>query len=658
MNSNFFHLFRLIDIFGIPPLFTIRGHQTFQTTIGSVLTLICSLIMIIYVSIFLNQMFAHKKPTILTTVYNDEVPNSINLTNENFYFAFGLQDKEYTNYIDESIYNVSAVQTKVIARNNQTYYYSYPIQIIKCSQFKFKIIPEYFTNLPLNNLYCLNESSYELEGEFKRDFFTYLKLNFSKCNNSTKNNFTCKSNEELNYILTGGFLGIFMIDYTIVPRNYKSPFHPYGKNLYSSFSINFFNDIFLFLKSIEIITDSGYFFEKKNKIKSSVYDYIFPNIDHRISNDFLSLTIRLSSKREVYERSYIKLQTIFSNVGGMLKMILIFGEYSIYFIRIVLYKNYILEFFNMDESEIRLKKVREQLSHMRKYLSSQSKIIVHNSSGVSINNNSFNHINNSYANININNMNNVNKNYNMNKSIISNNNINEDENNNRKINDCEKKERILSHKYLLSPCLTPNCKINNSQRKSFNDFCENISPSTQGKFLQTLNSISKEQKSFFENKRKTMIERKNSVFNEETNFPLRKNSTIKNINSIKKIKQLREISLPKTKVRIIKIPSFWSDFLCKKNTFDTIKQVQNNFKEIQFLLDIVHYLKSENTLNIIMKYFFDEEQRKVLAYTYSFDIDFEFEKKGYEYMIKHKKNAIDNENINTTGIKFNNYLNN
>ena len=437
-----------------------------------------------------------------------------------------------------------------------------------------------------------------------------------------------------------------MIDYTIVPRNYKSPFHPYGKNLYSSFSINFFNDIFLYLKSIEILTDSGYFFEKKKKIKFSVYDYIFPNIDHRISNDFLSLTIRLSSKREVYERSYIKLQTIFSNVGGMLKMILIFGEYSIYFIRIVLYKNYILEFFNMDESEIRLKKVRQQLSNMRKYLSSQSKIIVHNSSGVSINNNSFNHINNSYANINTNNMNNVNKNYNINKSIISNNNNNEDENNNRKINDFEKKEKIMSNKYLLSPCLTPNCKINNSQRKNFNDFYENISPSTQGKFLQTLNSISKEQKSFFENKRKTMIERKNSVFNEETNFPLRKNSTIKNINSIKKIKQLREISLPKTKVRIIKIPSFWSDFLCKKNTFDTIKQVQNNFKEIQFLLDIVHYLKSENTLNIIMKYFFSEEQRKVLSYTYSFEADFELEKKGYEYMIKHNKNINENESEN------------
>ncbi len=644
MTGKFFHFFRFIDIFGIPPLFTIRGHQTFQTTIGSTLTLICSLTMIVYISIFINQMTEHKNPSILTTIYNDEIPKSIYLTNKNFSFAFGLQNQEYTNFIDESIYNVNAVQTKVILRNNNTYFTSYPIQIIRCSQHQFELIPQYYTNLPLNDLYCLNGSVYELDGEFKREFFTYIKLNFTKCYNSTENNFTCKSNEELNNILSGGFLGIFMTDYNIVPSKYKYPYNTYGKNLYTTFSVNFFNDVFLYLKSIEIITDSGYFFENKNKLKFSVYDYIYSNLDHRHSNNFLSLTIRLSPKREVYERSYIKLQTIFSNVGGMLKMILIFGEYSIYFIRIVLYKNYILEFFNMDESEIRLKKVREQLSHMRKYLSSQSKIIVHNSSGVSINNNSFNHINNSYANININNMNNVNKNYNMNKSIISNNNINEDENNNRKINDCEKKERILSHKYLLSPCLTPNCKINNSQRKSFNDFCENVSPSTQGKFLQTLNSISKEQKSFFENKRKTMVERENSVFNEETNFPLRKNSTIKNVNSIKKIKQLREISLPKTKVRIIKIPSFWSDFLCKKNTFDTIKQVQNNFKEIQFLLDIVHYLKSENTLNIIMKYFFDEEQRKVLAYTYSFDIDFEFEKKGYEYMIKHKKNIIETLN--------------
>ena len=107
---------------------------------------------------------------------------------------------------------------------------------------------------------------------------------------------------------------------------------------------------------------------------------------------------------------------------------------------------------------------------------------------------------------------------------------------------------------------------------------------------------------------------------------------------------LKSISIPKTKVRIIKIPSFWNDFLCKQKTCRTIKKVNNNFKEIQFLLDIVHYLKSENTLNIIIKFFFSEEQRKALSYTYTFETDFELEKIGYEYMIKHKKNIIETLN--------------
>ena len=690
MTGKFFHFFRFIDIFGIPPLFTIRGHQTFQTTIGSTLTLICSLTMIVYISIFINQMTEHKNPSILTTIYNDEIPKSIYLTNKNFSFAFGLQNQEYTNFIDESIYNVNAVQTKVILRNNNTYFSSYPIQIIKCSQHQFELIPQYYTNLPLNDLYCLNGSVYELDGEFKREFFTYIKLNFSKCYNSTENNFTCKSNEELNNILSGGFLGIFMTDYNIVPSKYKYPYNSYGKNLYTTFSVNFFNDVFLYLKSIEIITDSGYFFENKNKLKFSAYDYIYSNLDHRHSNNFLSLTIRLSPKREVYERSYIKLQTIFSNFGGMLKMTLIFGEYSIYFIRMVLYKNYILEFFNMDESEIRLKKVREKYTNIRKHLSTQSKINFLNSSGFSIYNNSFNNDNKNNHNNNPNNSYSLNNNYINSNNIKSNNNdnnnINSNNNNvrfsnktinktrnitpdnkslNRKINTfILKKENLkfkkLDSKNLLSPSYTSPHYLYNSPRKSWNNLFENA----QGKYFlrQTTNAINDQYNDIM--RRKSFYEAGHNIFNglAEPNKELtriQKQSTINVIGSNNKLRQLREISLPKTKVRIIKIPSFWSDFLCKKNTFQTIKQVHDNFKEIQFLLDIVHYLKSENTLNIILKYFFDEEQRKVLSYTYSFEADFELEKKGYEYMIKHRKNIIENDNnVNTTGVKNNNNIDN
>ena len=613
-------------MFGIPPLFTIRGHQTFQTSIGSILTILCFLIMIIYVSYFFKQMIYHTNPSILSSIYNDEIPKFINLTKKNFSFAFGLQNKEYTNYIDESVYIVKGVQTKVYLRKNgSSEIYQTPIKIIKCNEYNFNIIPEYFEKLPLNDLYCLNDEFYEIEGEYKREIYSYIKLNFSKCENSTENNFYCKPLEVIDEYLYGGFIGIFMIDYSLVPRDYNNPFISYGKNLYNSFSGKFFVDLFLYLKNIEIVTDEGYFFNKKKKLIFGAYDYLHTNIDHRISDHFLSLTIRVSSKREIHERSYIKIQSIFSNIGGMLKILLLFGEYSIYFIKMTLYKNYILEFFNLDESEIRLKEVREKYSSIRKHLSTQSKINILTLSNLS-NNNSFvlnnNNINNS--------KNNNNNNIHNSNIIVPNNMLNQSQcKYNSLIHQSKMQLQINNKNSPLSPSKN-SLKINNifyTPRKSVNQ----------------VNNFFLRPPTVFENneiKRSTKTSQFN-IINNETREIKKKNSLFVNNTSIK---MLQSISIPKTKVRIIKIPSFWKDFLCKKKTCVTIKKVNNNYKEIQFLLDIVHYLKSENTLNIIIKYFFSEEQRKALSYTYTFETDFELEKIGYEYMIKHKKNLIENPN--------------
>ena len=128
-----------------------------------------------------------------------------------------------------------------------------------------------------------------------------------------------------------------------------------------------------------------------------------------------------------------------------------------------------------------------------------------------------------------------------------------------------------------------------------------------------------------------------SKFNKQNTFNINKKIT-KNYKN--------PISLPKIQLRVIKVPGFFSDFVCKKNTFKTIKQVHENYKEIQFLLDIVHYLKSQNELNIIGKHLFSSEQRKALSYTYTFEADFGLERKGYDYMIKHKKNKFDEKEYN------------
>jgi hypothetical protein len=141
------------------------------------------------------------------------------------------------------------------------------------------------------------------------------------------------------------------------------------------------------------------------------------------------------------------------------------------------------------------------------------------------------------------------------------------------------------------------------------------------------------------------------------NISIKNNSIVSNENESKKSNIIhpnilrknslfkKNMNISRLQLRVIKVPGFFSDFVCKKNTIKTIKQVHENYKEIQFLLDIVHYLKSQNELNIIEKYLFTEDQRKILSYTYTFNADFGLERKGYEYMIKHEKNQIDEQNL-------------
>ena len=642
-----------IDIFGVSPLFTIRGRPTFQTKIGSMLTIFCIVLIMLYLLFFLREMIYHKNPNLQSTIYYDEIPPDIYLTKNNFSFAFSLQNKEYISYIDESIYNVNAIQKKMIFNINGTYQIeNYPLTIIKCNEYNFNIIPELFKKLPLNNLYCLN-SDFILKGDFMKDYWHYIQINFTKCENETYNN-KCKSEEEINELLNGGYLGIFFPDYSFEPNKYNKPYKTYVKNIYKSFSIKYYEDIFLYLKLVEIITDSGYFFEKKKTENFSTYDFLQNEIDYRSSKSFLSLNIRDSSKREIHHRSYVKIQTIFSNVGGMLKIVLLIGEYSVYFIRMLLYKNYILEFFNLDESEIRLKKIRKKykLSGAGKY---NIENIFHNLS----NNTSFNNLpyfplikkstenkNHSCKNIKIG----IQEDKSFNKKSF-----NEDSIIN-KLSPGNINKKYISNKLVHNNNYFLKGGVLNKEEKKKRKITKSLIYRGSSLVMKNINNK--------ENQIKSMLLKDKELEEKRINFNYHKprnkistntilfNNDKNNDNSILNKQRTKKINLliPKIQLRIIKVPSFCSDFICKKDTFNTIKEVHENYKEIQFLLDIVHYLKSQNELNIIGKYLFTEEQRKALSYTYTFETDFGLERKGYEYMIKHKKNKFDEkENFENSG---------
>ena len=120
MIKSIYHLLKQLDIFGITPLFTIRGASKFQTYPGSFLTIICISLIFLYILFYLTEMINHKKPYLHSSMYYEEQIPEIQLNKNNFSFAFSLENNEYKHYIDESIYKINAFQTSLFLQNRRT----------------------------------------------------------------------------------------------------------------------------------------------------------------------------------------------------------------------------------------------------------------------------------------------------------------------------------------------------------------------------------------------------------------------------------------------------------------------------------------------------------------------------------------------------------
>ena len=323
MKDKITHFLLLLDVFGTHPRFTINGNKKFNTYFGCFITIICSGIISLFFIIYINDVINHSKPKLLTSIYSDAKSNKTLITGKDFIITLSLQFPNYSNYINDKIYNIEAgmyINKDNIESRKQ-------LELIKCSEYKFEIIPEYFKNLDLNNLFCLKN--------FK----------FSTCKNSTKNNNKCESKELIELTLSGGYIGIFMSDKNVIPNNFTIPYEIYGKNLFTTFSYKQYIDYWIYFKNMEVYTDTGYFFMSKHKNSFISYETSETYIDYRENDAFALVGLRKYNKREVYERSYTKIQEAAANAGGIVKITTLIGEFVVYFFRQILYRNFLIQFF-------------------------------------------------------------------------------------------------------------------------------------------------------------------------------------------------------------------------------------------------------------------------------------------------------------------------
>ena len=165
-----------LDIFGKNVELFYKGKNKQNTYFGSVLTITYG---IIYLGFLLYKLIRmHKKKDITfydTFTYLDEPP-IIDITNENFYGGFALEDPNtYDPFIDETVY-IPKAYFKTAKRNGSKWDWNIKdIELERCDINKFgSFYKDKFKNKTLDTLYCFKEVNDQFIGHFSYDYYSFF----------------------------------------------------------------------------------------------------------------------------------------------------------------------------------------------------------------------------------------------------------------------------------------------------------------------------------------------------------------------------------------------------------------------------------------------------------------------------------------------------
>ena len=350
LNNNIMSYIESANIYGIKPSFYVKRKDTYFTKFTLFISIISILVIAFFIIYFGKDLLYRTKQNLLFSTITDKEPLALNLSSSNFVLSFSLQYENYTSFIDNKIYNIKAylVSSYIDKEINEKIINYTSLEVVKCSNYHFNLISDFFKTKDLNNLYCLNNSNLIIKGGFDNENYQFIKIQFNFCDNNSIN-YNCEDLESIKKKFKGGYVTIFYSDLSIQSNNYSHPAVINGRNKVTTFSSNYYKEFTLFFKNKIIQTDKGLVFTKIDKSYYYSFESSEEFLDFRNYNyNFFNLFIRASSEHDEYLRSYTKATSVIADISGMFKLIMVIGYIICYTTDLIFYKLYILSFFDLN----------------------------------------------------------------------------------------------------------------------------------------------------------------------------------------------------------------------------------------------------------------------------------------------------------------------
>ena len=319
------------DMYSKRTSFFFNNQEKITSNFGFFLTLVyivASIVLFIYqiiIAIRRNELKVYD-----STIHAQEMP-SITVNSDQFYFAFGLEDPTTSNrFIDNSIYIPKIVYIDKVKINDEFKTAEQrTLEYEKCDVRKFGHNYQHlFIKDELNNSYCLKDTDFNITfaGGYKYERMTYIRIRIYPCVNTTENNNSCKSQEEIDHYMSSGYFSIILKDFGLNPSNYSFPTAPVLEDLYTTIDKKIIKNYILNFGITEIHTDEGILQENMNIQRYLQYRKELQTFTFRDEQDYydgksvILVQLKLDDTTVVQKRSYTKISDIFSRIGGYMQL--------------------------------------------------------------------------------------------------------------------------------------------------------------------------------------------------------------------------------------------------------------------------------------------------------------------------------------------------
>lgn len=313
-------MFSSLDIYGKQISFGIDGRSSFQTNLGSFITLVTLALTIFCCLLFGSDLYYKENPSVVDQTSQPLETTPLYFKPENYTMVFSFGD-DYFNFDPTGFFTISISYEFIDNFNaNKT---TSQMTMRNCTEYDMR---NYLGLFKQGHFLCLNIAEFVLKGSWTENYLSRIKISVNRCRNSTLSPIVCKPDEVISKkIQDDVYFNIYAEDKSVNTDDFDSPFTNYIKDLYWLLDNKLGKHVEVFLKKVTISTDSG------SVLSSTSSDFVhkFEHYDlDVVSNEnivnrtypLMKLVLYASSHTQLIQRVYPKVQFVAAEVSGIVKI--------------------------------------------------------------------------------------------------------------------------------------------------------------------------------------------------------------------------------------------------------------------------------------------------------------------------------------------------